>query len=158
MNRELKFRAFCKNDIEIKQPLLFEQRVIDDELFFVCSEDEEIRYDFRFPFIDPGCWILQQFTGLKDKNRREIFEGDILEIPWPKKENNPFYEPKSFDTEFWERGIVKYYDEYARFGLEFYSPYGGEGYTGKEQHISDYIDSEIIGNIFQNSELLSCNK
>lgn len=97
--------------------------------------------------------VINQFTGLKDKKGKFIYEDDILESP-NSKEIKALMKEENFS--YWERGIVKYYDELGRFGLEFYSPYGGEGYTGKEQHISDYIlaGARVIGNIHQNKELL----
>ena len=130
MNREFKFRAFCKNDIEIKQPLLFKQRVIDDELFFVCSEDDEIMYHFEIPFIDNECWILQQYTGLKDKNGKEIFEGDIVDF------NGKIVQIEWNEAEgcFW-------------------------GGANKQRFILQYADMlNVIGNIYQNPELLTCTK
>jgi len=74
--REIKFRAWYKGDIALGKPLLFEQRLIDDDLFFVCVSDEEIKYRV-IPFIDAD-WIVEQYTGLKDKNGKEIYEGDIV--------------------------------------------------------------------------------
>ena len=35
-------------------------------------------------------------------------------------------EGKKLNLEFWERSIVKYYTDLARFGLSFYSTEGGE--------------------------------
>lgn len=109
--------------------------------------------------------FIVQFTGLKDKNGKEIYEGDILECPMPDF-NDPLCamdKDEKYEHDWWERGIVKYYDEYARFGLEFHSPYGGEGYTGLEQHISQYVSNRlddgwwVIGNVFENSDLICPN-
>ena len=52
--------------------------------------------------------------------------------------------------------VVEWHSKFARFGLAFYSIYGGEGYTGREQHISDYVHggAKIIGNIYENENLL----
>jgi len=76
--------------------------------------------------------VLMQFTGLHDKNGKEIYEGDIIK------------------TENHATGIVTFYaDEYgARFGFDcrepmFHHPIYGMG--GKK---------EIIGNIYENPELL----
>ncbi len=101
-------------------------------------------------------WIIQQFTGLKTKNGREIYEGDILESPMPDFNNKHLFPDNTkYEYSWWERGTVTYYPELARFGLNFCSPFGGEGYTGKEQHISEYLeDWKLIGNVFENPELL----
>lgn len=76
-------------------------------------------------------FVLQQFTGLTDKNGKEIYEGDIMT-----GRPNPIevrYEPPEF------RFIYKHVD--SKF-----CDYWHVGWAD--------FEGEIIGNIFQNPELL----
>lgn len=80
-----------------------------------------------------GRWIYQQWTSLLDKNGKEIYEGDILEAPHT-------YQL----TVFIEAGHVsiKWYDN---------------GFPQKELLFQSEIsrdDLEIIGNIYENPEIL----
>ena len=76
--------------------------------------------------------IYQQFTGLKDKNGKEIYEGDILQIS-PRR-----------------AGKVVYVDDLASFDLV---------HTGEVMHLdSEWIEEEgyqVIGNIYENPEPIS---
>jgi len=86
-------------------------------------------------------------TGLKDKNNKEIYEEDILSF------QKTLTKYKRGDADLM---IVKYYPEFARFGLEFQSIYGGEGYTGDQENMHRYIldGAQVIGNIHENPELV----
>lgn len=86
------------------------------------------------------------FTGLTDKEGNEVYNQDVLALPegdWLRGEGG-------MD----DRAEVYYNETLARFGLNFFSI--REGYTSKEEHISDYIKHGwvVIGNSNPNPELL----
>lgn len=79
--------------------------------------------------------VLMQYTGLKDKNGVEIYEGDIIS-------HKVYRDWKSKDVVFFNELLGKY--ELAHCGDE-----------NKNKDILIYLsESEIIGNIYQNPELL----
>lgn len=76
---------------------------------------------------------IMQFTGLHDKNGKEIWEGDVVEITLPGGGS--------------ERGVMVFDEERGRFGFK-----GSDGIifglvTGDKANKS-------IGNIYENPELL----
>ena len=107
---------------------------------------------------DDGIWetaVLMQYTGLKDKNGKEIYEGDVLgiyleEIP-----------PMDDDTKKELHGVMvnpsilhgrkaewKYYQVKDMVSLHLDSQDYGPFSIDLDEH-------EVIGNIHQNPELLT---
>ena len=129
------------------------QSVDYDELdYYVPNYDsEEIRPD-----------TIGQYTGLKDKNGKEIYEGDIiLTQPFRDKPYSKNYKEKRL------KGIVEYN---IKCGNNFYGCEGKMKYWGAEWHVEiidkeDYkkfsnydwgkfFECEVIGNIYENKNLL----
>ena len=98
--------------------------------------------------------ILMQYTGLKDKNGKEIYEGDIVKNHW--------YDANGkFIGGLW---VVKY-GMHSIEGQDYYSNSGEGFYFDAQSGIdddtynianlpSDKRGIEIVGNIFENSELM----
>ena len=87
---------------------------------------ESYLYDY---VVDPET--VGQYTGLKDRHGQEIYEGDILRD-----------DEMGLNVVRWEDGS---------FWLEMFY----EGNQSLMEHLSDYNEvCEIIGNIYENPELL----
>ena len=82
--------------------------------------------------LEKGCSIVarREYTGLKDKNGKEIYEGDIL------KHDNCWLATVGFDCGafYWQAQCYK---------LE-----------AQDWQDATYRDFEVIGNIYENPELL----
>ena len=74
MNREIKFRIW---DVENKEMLKVQE--LDFEPTFYGGKIA-IRPDQYNDYFDTEDMILMQYTGLHDKNGKEIYDGDIVRI------------------------------------------------------------------------------
>ena len=136
MNREIKFRVwdnnnkgFVKNSFVGAMPLFM------------------LNLDFEFGFIKdswdgqlPPDYIFQQFTGLKDKKGKEIFEGDLFNfiiIGFSASINCGVIEFINGKFTIHIQNIKKEYMNFEYIDLGNYA-----------------ISGEIIGNTFENLELL----
>lgn len=114
--RQIKFRAWDK---EIKEIVDIDKIDFNLGYAFYVDDKEEVQ---RVPLED-----LMQFTGLTDKNGKEIYEGDIVEVKYSDGSG---------------------YDNPVEVSFENGSFWAGMGY------LNDIKIIEVVGNIFQNPELL----
>ncbi len=78
---------------------------------------------------------IGQYTGLKDKNEKEIYEGDIIE--WTTHSGNKY------------RFSVKYSNKYAQYIIV-----NTKDISMEYEPLGDFENIEVIGNIYDNPELL----
>ena len=91
-------------------------------------------------------YVVQQFTGLYDKNKKPIYEGDRVRFAYT--ENRDFF------------GEVVYFEDRATFGVK--SKNAGENFEDLAYHMQFF---EVVGNIFElpcnpdhNGECLICDE
>jgi uncharacterized phage protein (TIGR01671 family) len=88
---------------------------------------------YNLPYMPSDEYVAQQYTGLKDKNGVEIYEGDIIRC-------------KSFDGWFDKIGY------YHNMEVKYQTLESGDSELSGFLYIN--IDREVVGNIFENNELL----
>ena len=136
--REHKYRAWDKKTKQMAR--VFAIVYSDFQIEAGCDDD------LGDPEVDEGVWIkvylevahrdfkdveLMQYTGLKDKNGKEIYEGDVLRI---------------FDRNYEVKQVIKN-------GCKAFIDYG---YPDEHNGPCDGW-SEVIGNIYENPELMEAN-
>lgn len=92
MNREIKFRAWNK---DLKKMFKLGQITLEKGLWNYEPNDKEF-IGMSIPY--QPSFVLMQYTGLHDKNGKEIYEGDIVQ---------------QFNVK--ENGIIEY--KYGQFGI-----------------------------------------
>lgn len=113
--REIKFRAWDKK-----------KKVFEYAWFEECA----------YEFLHEKRFIIEQFTGLKDKNGKEIYEGDILT-------GEPYNQEVIFDEEKCGFRVLEYLKDFTRN-------------SKLNQRDIDYNKRKIIGNKLDNPKLLEC--
>jgi uncharacterized phage protein (TIGR01671 family) len=116
MQREIKFRFWDKDEKKMYR----QEQLLDSDILGSLYAIESVK--------GKGNLEIMQYTGLKGKDSREIYEGDIVSV-WGGRIRMP----------------VTYQDGY-------FSPL--VGCDKEESPCPDVSDAEVIGNVWENPEIL----
>ncbi len=117
MDREIKFRIWDKFNKKMYFQNEISVGILPEDFYVIENLDGKI-------IVQPESAILMQYTGLKDKNGKEIYEGDLLK--------SLTYNEGDIDEVIWEDALS------IEPFLYYMQP----------------DDFEVIGNIYENPELL----
>lgn len=164
MDREILFKAKRKDNGEWVEGYLFE---FQSEQYMICDMKEYDRpstmpvlYFFKFCSYEIEISTLCQYTGLTDKNGQKIWENDIVKFDdeiWSSSYTSCGMEYDSYETENY--GVVGYCDYYARYDFVKYkyneNQVEADLHENHDIEFSEFVkEHEVIGNIFDNPELL----
>lgn len=126
--RKIKFRGFGRYSLKWHEGSLFCDK--GNRAYISNSEniDDLTRAQFANSFIEVIPETVGQFTGLTDKNEKEIYEGDVV-----RGDSN---------------GYIKWDNEDSSYEVEYHAFH-------KEWLCAIHYPIEIIGNIHDNPELLT---
>ncbi|AUS87824.1 hypothetical protein LBYS11_16425 [Lysinibacillus sp. YS11] len=130
MSREIKFRAW---DSELK--IMVYSNELYGHVEYNCNPVRAVNIILNED--DHGLQYMQ-YTGLKDANSKEIYEGDIVRV------NKLTYETSGVLP---ENLLVKYYGGMFQF-------FRGENDCLMGLHLLYLDDGEVIGNIYEHKHLL----
>lgn len=148
MNREIKFRAFYKGKMYDVENMGFVHIKDTQPITNLTLWNDENSKMFTIDYYS-STRPLMQYTGLKDKDGVEIYEGDIIRIchyePWDETDPEDKPEYSIHEVKWGELSWVvnpTRSEEYNDLGMV------GEGWE------DGHLWMEVIGNIYENSELL----
>ena len=142
--REIKFRAWDKNE----KWMVYDVQNAYDGMWSERNSDEiNDHYDYvsNFKsFMDEEEFNFMQYTGLKDKNGVEIYEGDIVKRMY------------LFNGAYGETytGEVVYDKEYAGYVISRPNKHIEPKTEGLRNTLSNKSNYEVVGNVYENPELL----
>ena len=149
--REIKFRAWDK----VHECYLYDVQYAYDTLSgwvkYEDGENADYDEDCFGGFLDNKQYAVEQYTGLKDKNGREIYEGDVLRIERDDNPNDNYIAPVAWGGPDYPAFDIPW--KYIPNNLYYDSNVLATIRAGESEEVMT-----VIGNIFENPELLEASK
>lgn len=133
-NREIKLRAWHK-----KEKQMIDWFTLSQSAWNTYLNGTKTSLLYSILVSDKDSFEAMQFTGLHDKNGKEIYEGDVITY---------IDYDSSHEEEYLNKGVVEYYDDEMKFTITNRN-------TVEIESIDFKKEVEVIGNVFENPELLS---
>lgn len=147
--REIKFRAWDKHINEMWNAEKLTLSIRNNRLEFISYKpDKHSEITTTGRFLDTDRFILMQYTGLKDKNGKEIYEGDIVKYNELDVEMDKMFDCPKFKS-VWKTKKIVWKNGYYEPIIDVYKTIDFENIP--------FGLFEVIGDIYQNPELLEVN-
>lgn len=136
--REIKFRAWDEESQKIYYVVTLDTESVYGkcEVPIIRVKTGKMLDEYQPEYKTVYDYTLMQYTGLKDKNGTEIYEGDIVE-----NTTQTVYLGDKYEV-VWNKN-------YAGYQLM------SNGFTSNIPLTQDFMSYEVIGNIFENPELMA---
>jgi len=122
--REHKYRVWDSLHKDMSEPFTFGENVV-----FLCTDHGQ--HEVPQDCLSNHQFTILEYTGLKDKNGVEIFEGDIIRCGW--------YYGDDFGNEV---GEMEFSNQVVEFTV------GPQG-SGFDLNVFGMENAEVIGNIYE---------
>lgn len=139
MNREIKFRGKNKDIGWVEGQVAYD---LNEDTYIIREVEQDSSYGLEEAMLFAIMWYrvdketIGQYTGLKDENGKEIYEGDIVKITGSK-----------------EIDIGKVIYEYDGFTVDVMNM---DRFYGRVHLLEKF--TEVIGNVFENGDILNDSK
>ena len=140
--RELKFRGKCADTGEwVYGNYFIDLEDFEDGIIWIEHPAIQQRYGDHFKYSHVHSSTVGQYTGLKDKNGTEIYDGDYIR-----------YSARTINGSIFTHVCRVFQHESGTWRIEGYRE-DNHSYETKGTVYATHLICEVIGNVYENQEL-----